>query len=317
VKAGDTLVELDPAPAKAEFELANSRLSEAKERQQTEIELARQRVAAAELAVQQATEGRELELAAQRSRVSVMAARQKQAERDLARYEELQQLPEPLASAQQVEQQRLLLEASIAEQAAAESTLKRLEQTLTFQQQTADAELRAAKQSQALAEKGTGLEALSRQVELAELKLKQTNITAPSSGVILTVLAHPGEVVPQQPLLQLANLDELVCIAEVEADDVPYFEPNQRATIRCRAFHGSELEGIVDRVGSQVGQAGLRPLDPRQPVDRDITKVVIQIDSMKAARLIRLQSTDRRSALVGLQVEVTFPLRKPSGNRRE
>ena len=310
VKAGAVLIELDASPAKAEHELALSQQAEAGEKQQAEIDLAKQRVAAAELSVQQASEGRELELAAQKSRVSVAAARRKQAQRDLERLTELRALPEPLTSEQQVEQQQLMLDAAAAEQDASESALKRLEQSLTFQAQTAAAELRAARQSLALAEKGTGLESLARRVEIAELKLQQTKITAPAAGVVLNVNAHPGEVVPQQPLIQLADLDQLVCIAEVEAGDVPYLQPNQKATVKCRAFQGSILDGTVDRVGNQVGEAGLRPLDPRQPVDRDVTQVVVLIDSKKAARLINLPGRDRRAALVGLQVEVTFPLTK-------
>jgi HlyD family secretion protein len=310
VKTGELLVELDAAPAKAEHELALSQQAEAAERQQTEIELAKERVAAAQLAVQQATEGRQLELDAQQSRIEVAGARKKQAEKDLKRVEELHKLPEPLAAEQQVEQQRLMLDAAGAEENAAKAAFKRLEQSLTFQEQKTTAELRAAQQSLTLAEKGTGLESLKRRVELTNLKLQQTKVTAPAAGVVLGVQAHPGEVVAQQPLLQIANLDNLVCEAEVETGDVPYLQTNQKATVSCRAFQGTVLDGTVDRVGNQVTQTALRPLDPRQPVDRDVTKVVVLIDSNKAARLINLPGKDRRVALVGLQVEVVFPLTK-------
>lgn len=310
VKAGDALVELDDSPAKSEYALAASQLTEALERQQAEVELAKQRVAAAELAVQQATDGRQLEFDAQKSRVAVAEARKKQAAKDLERVKELSKLPEKLAADQQVEQQQLMVDAAAAEEEAGRSALKRLEQSLNFQEQTAAAELRAAKQSLTLAEKGTGVESLRRRVELSELKLKQTTISAPTAGVVLGVQAHPGEVVAQQPLLQIANLDNLICQAEVDTADVPYLQANQKATVSCRTFQGNTLDGTVERLGNQVSAAGLRPLDPRQPVDRDVTKVVVSIDSKKAARLINLTGNDRRSALVGLQVEVVFPLTK-------
>jgi HlyD family secretion protein len=310
VKAEELLIDLDAAPAKAEHDLALSQQAEAAERQQTAIDLAKRRIAAAELSVKQTADGRQLELDAQQSKVSVAAARKKQAERDLERLKDLHKLPEALASEQQVEQQRLLVDTAAAEQDASQAALKRLEQSLTFQEQTTTAELRAAQQSLALAEKGTGLESLARQVEIAELKLRQTRITAPTGGVVLSVRAHPGEVISQQPLIQMANLDRLVCVAEVEAGDVPYLQSNQRATVKCRAFQGSVLEGTVDRVGNQIAQAGLRPLDPRQPVDRNVTKVVVLIDARNAARLINQSGSDRRAALVGLQVEVAFPLTK-------
>jgi ABC exporter DevB family membrane fusion protein len=308
VKPGDVLVELDARAADGEHEVALSQLAEALERQQTEIALAKQRVASADLAVQQATEGRQLELDSQQSRIAVAAAKKKQAKNDAERVEALRKLPEPLASDQQVEQQALVLEGAAAELDAAQVALKRLEQVLTFQQQTAAAELRAAQQSLAVAKKGTGVESLERRVELAELKLKQTNITAPAAGVVLGVMTHAGEVVAQQPLLQIADLDNLICQAEVDAGDVPYLQANQKATVSCRAFQDSVLDGTVDRVGNQVTQATLRPLDPRKPVDRDVTKVVVLIDSQKAAQLINMSGKDRRAALVGLQVEVAFPL---------
>jgi multidrug resistance efflux pump len=108
--------------------------------------------------------------------------------------------------------------------------------------------------------------------------------------------------------MQIADLDRLVCVAEVDAGDVANLQSGQKATISGRAFQGESLEGTVDRVGNQVAPAGLRPLDPRQPVDRDVAKVVVQIDSKKAARLINRSGRDRRAALVGLQVQVDFPL---------
>jgi HlyD family secretion protein len=310
VHQGDVLVELDSSAVTAEHELALSQRAEALERQQAEISLAKERVGAAELAVRQATDGRELELAAQKSRISLAEAKKKQVEKEGDRLEQMSKLSEPLATKQQVEQQRFVGEAAAAELEAAQIALKRLEQTLNFQEQTAAAELRSAQQSLALAEKGTGIESLNRHVELAELKLKQAKITAPAAGMVLGIMTHPGEVVAQQPLLQLADLDNLACVAEVDASEVPYLQSNQTATVSCRAFQDAVLEGTVDRVGNQITKATLRPLDPRKQVDRDVTKVVVLVDSKKAARLINASGRDRRAALVGLQVEVVFPLAK-------
>jgi ABC exporter DevB family membrane fusion protein len=310
VQAGDILIELDAAPAAAEHALAMAQHAEALERQQAEIEIAKQRVSAAELAVRQAKEGKELEYDAQKSRVSVSGARTKQAAKDLERMEELHKLPTPLTAKQQVEQQQLMLDAAKAEEAAAESALKRVEQSLQFQQQTAEAELRAAQQSLAMAEKGTGIESLKRRLDLTALKLAQTKITAPISGTVLGVQAHAGEVVVQQPLLQLADLENQICIAEVETADVSHLQPNQKAAITSRAFQDYVLEGTINRIANQNAKAVLRPLDPRQPVDRNVTKVIVELDPQQVAKLINLPGSDRRAALVGLQVNVEFPLAK-------
>lgn len=308
VKPGDVLVELDASAAAAERELAVSQLTEARERQQAEIALAEQRVATAKLAVEQAAEGHPLQLNAQHSQVAVTAAKLKQAAKDLERLEALQKLSEPLASEQQVEHGRVLTEAAAAELDAAQVASKRIEQQLIYQKRATATELHAAEQSLEVAKKTAVIESLERRLALADLKLKQATITAPTGGLVLAVMVHPGELVAQQPLVQIADLDHLVCAAEVEASDVPYLQSGHAATIRCRAFHDAVLEGTLDRVGNQVVQGALRSLDPRKAVDRDMTKVIVQVDSKKAGQLINTSGKDRRGALVGLQVDVAFSL---------
>src|SRR5690606_5539194 len=141
----------------------------------------------------------------------------------------------------QVEQQQLVLEAARAEYAAAETNLRRLEQSLEFQQRQAEAELTSAQLARSLAEKGTGIESIERRVDIARLQLQQTRILAPMDAVVLTVAAHPGELVAQQPILQLADLQHLTCVAEVEASDVSAIAPGHKAIIRSRALGEHEL----------------------------------------------------------------------------
>ncbi len=308
VKPGEILVELDAAVADAEYQLAVTRQAEALERQQSEVAVAKERAASAELAVRQAADGAPLEIEAQQSRIAVANLKVRQAQQDVEHLVQLRSLSEPLASEQQVQHQRIMLEGATAELEAAKVALKRLEQALKFQEQTAAAELRVAKQALEFAERGTGIESLKQGVALANLKLAQTRITSATAGTVLNITAHAGEVVAQQPLLQLADLGSLVCVTEIEAADVPLLEPNHIARVSCRAFQNTVLEGKLDHVGNRVSQAALRPLDPRQPVDRNVVRGVILIDSQRAADLINAAAGDRRSALIGLQVEVDFPL---------
>ncbi len=308
VKPGDVLIELDAAAVETELQVARALQSEAEEKQQAEIELAKERVKTAQLGVQQASEGRQLELDAQRSRIAVVILKMVQAEKDLENLQALRALPEALASRQQVEHQQVLLEGARAEHEASRIASKRLEQSLNFQQQTAAAELKASELALSIAEKGTGLESLRKRTALAELKLTQTQITAPSAGVVLNVMAHPGEVVSQQPLLQLADVNHIVCVAEIEVGDVARLNTGQDAIVSSRAFNDATLPGKVDRIGNVVTRSTLRTVDPRQSVDRNVAKAIVLIDSNRAAQLIHANSSDRRTALIGLQVEVEFPL---------
>jgi ABC exporter DevB family membrane fusion protein len=312
VQPGQLLIELDASTTEAELQLAKTRQSEAVERQASEVAIARERVAGAELAVRQATEGMALEIEAQQSRIAVADLKMRQTQQDLKALEELRALKEPLASQQQVEHQQIALEASRAEFEAAKAALTRLEQSLKFQKESAASELRLAQQALEFAERGTGIESLRQAVALAELKLAQTRISAASAGMVLNILAHTGEVVAQQPLLQLADVNALVCVAEIEASDVPFLQSNHQARISSRAFRNATLEGKLIRIGNRVSQATLRSIDPRQTVDRSVVKGVIQLDSQQAAQRISAGEGDRRSALIGLQVEVEFSLVAPT-----
>jgi HlyD family secretion protein len=306
VAAGDRLVTLDASAAEAELRLAEAQHADAVERQQAEVAMLKERVATAELAVRQADQGKQLELSAARSRVELATLKLQQAEQDLDRATQLRQLTEPLVSQQQVEQQRLAFEAAVAELNAARAARKQLEQSLVFRDQTAAAELRTAQQALDVARKGAGLESLAQTVALAQLKLERTRIDAPSAGTVLHVLINAGELVSPQPLLQMANLDALACMAEVYAADVPLLSVGQRARIRSRAFQDSELTGTIERIGSVAGPPALRPLDPRQPVDRTVAKVVVSIDARSKEPPAGSREGDRRIAWIGLQVEVEF-----------
>ena len=92
----------------------------------------------------------------------------------------------------------------------------------------------------------------------------------------------------------------------------PICDPTRKRPSPARAFHDATLDGTLDRIGNQITKATLRPLDPRKQVDRDVAKVVVLVDAKKAARLINAAGKDRRATLVGLQVEVTFPLAEPA-----
>jgi HlyD family secretion protein len=308
VSAGELLITLDATHPQGELGLAQTQLQEAEERQQTEFTLAEQRLRTADLAYQQAMEGGELELRAQRARVAAVAARKRQAERDLERLEELRRVRESLASEQQLEQQRVMAESAVAELSAAELSLQGFEQSLAFQRKTAEAELDGARTARDLAARSTGLETLRQRLELARLRLAQTEVRSPSAGTVLTLATRTGELVSQQPLLQMADLTSLVCLAEVDAGDVPLLQTSHPAKIRFRGWPEGTITGQLERIGSVVAESRLRPLDPRRPVDRHVARGVVGLETLPTAGGLASDGTDVMAAWVGLQVEVEFPL---------
>jgi multidrug resistance efflux pump len=308
VRRGETLVMLDPTVPEEELRIAQSHRTQALERQQSEIALATQRVEAADLALEQAQKARGLELDAQRKQLEVSLTKVEQAQDDLSRLEKLKGGPNPLVSSQQVEHQETLVKLATAEHSASKVALQRLEQTLNFNEQKAESEKRAAEESLAIAKKGTPVATLDRQIKLAEYKVAQTKVVAPSSGTVISILAHPGELVSTQPLLQIADLKALECLAEVDVADLPLLKDKHDAFITCRAFHGAKITASIERIRNVAGAATLRPVDPRRNVDRTVATVVLKVDAAEAAKLIGGSVQDAGTALMGLQVDVEIPL---------
>lgn len=308
VRPGESLITLDPTVAEEELRIAQSQRTQALERQQAEISLGTQRLDAASLAVDQAQQAKGLELDSQRRQLEVSLTKVEQAQDDLSRLQKLAGGATPLVSAQQVEHQKTLLKLANAEQAAAKVALQRLEQTLTFNQQKADAEKRAAEESLALAKKGTPVATLDRQIKLAEYKLTQTKVIAPASGTVISIMAHPGELVSTQPLMQIANLGALECQAEVDVADLPLLKDKHEAFISCRAFRGTKIKASIERIRNVAGAATLRPVDPRNSVDRTVATVILKLDAAEAVQLLGGSVQDASSALMGLQVDVEIPL---------
>jgi len=307
VEAGDVLLELDPTAAELELALARAERQGAAERQQAEIDAAQERVTLADLAVKQAQQSRDVELDAQQKQLRVAEDKLQQAQDARQRLQSVQRVPANMPDPQ-LDQQRSVVQLATAERDAAQAALRRVEQSLDFAIEKAQAEQRAASQTLEQTKKSTALAALDDQVAIAEQKAARTKISAPSGGTIIGLLVHPGELVATQPLVQLADLSVLVCQAEVDVADVFLLRENQPAWITCRAFPGAKIHARVEQIRNRAGAATLHPLDPRQAADRTVATVVLEVDRDELLRQLRTAARGAPVALIGLQVDVEVPL---------
>ncbi len=130
---------------------------------------------------------------------------------------------------------------------------------------------------------------------------------------VLKTFLRPGEFITQTPIVQLGDLSDMVCIAEVYEADVKELAIGQEVTLRSPAFSGDFADGPVDastgkrpggikgkveRIGSLIASPGLANRNPLAPADRSVVEVRIKIAD-KAA----IQHAAKR---VGLQVTVEF-----------
>jgi len=125
-------------------------------------------------------------------------------------------------------------------------------------------------------------------VALANLRLEQARleaqrIRAPIAGKVLAIKAYPGEAISEAGILDLADTDNMMILAEVYETDIARVQIGSRARISSTVFAG-EMGGKVVEVERQVQAGRVYALDPRRHADRRI--VLVRIKPDHPARLV-------------------------------
>ncbi len=119
---------------------------------------------------------------------------------------------------------------------------------------------------------------------------------------VLKVFVRAGEFITQTPIVQLGDLSQMVCVAEVYEADVKELAVGQKVTLRSPAFSGpfasGGIQGRVQRIGSLIASPGLANRNPLAPADRSVVEVRIEITDQGAI--------EHAAKRVGLQVTVEF-----------
>lgn len=154
----------------------------------------------------------------------------------------------------------------------------------------------ASKESRQLVDQSMPIGSLEKQIEILRMQADQSNILSPIDGVVVNVFVEPGERTTQLPLMELADIRSMVCVAEVHESDVASIEVANRAELQSSAL-GKTLRGRVVRIDRVVGSAQMRAPNPMARSDFRSIPVWIAIDAEDAvAASQRLQ----------LQVDVTI-----------
>lgn len=290
-----------------EVDLAQTQLREAESRLTAELDAAQKKLASAKIAEEGGVELAELEVLSQAGQVELLKLHRDQAKADLARLEKLNSTPTVLVSKQEVEHQALLATKAAEEVDAALAALERLKKGNALKQKTAAADRIAAEAGVEQARHVFPIETLKRQLALAEERFKQATITAPVDGTVLKIYAPKGSSVTQRPVLQIADLTQMVCIAEVHDNEIHRIREHQEVVIESRTFQDSSgkpqvLHGKVSLIGRTVANPALAAIDPYAPVDRHVIDVRIDI---------RPEDVPQAARFINLQVDVKFSSPKP------
>lgn len=97
--------------------------------------------------------------------------------------------------------------------------------------------------------------ALEAEIRKAEEELSYTLITSPINGTVTSVKSEVGEmVVPGiqgsegSVILEVADLDHMIMVAEVDETNIAALKKGQRATVRMQAYRDKVFEGEVESV---------------------------------------------------------------------
>ncbi len=130
----------------------------------------------------------------------------------------------------------------------------------------------------------------------AQTELERAYIRTPTAGEILKINTRMGEKVTDKGIVDLAQTDATIAVAEVYQTDIDRVKLGQKATITSQAFSG-ELHGMVDRIGLQVNRQNVFSDRPGENLDRRVIEVKIKLDPNDSKRV---------SSLTNLQVQVAI-----------
>jgi HlyD family secretion protein len=220
-----------------------------------------------------------LEIEALESKIAFLELQKRNAHRDYDRYVAA---GDTIAD-QDKEKQKLAWQQVQAEAIATQSQLKKLRASRAMNLKVADAQLVAARAELAQSKSAVSRKLLDTQIDQADERLNETQVHAPSDGKILNIFVHEGELVHGQPILQMANVDNMIVRTEVYETDIERVKVGQKAIVSSHIFTKDKnaLRGKVVWIAGSVGKAQVTPLDPRAAVDNRVVNVRVALDDPK------------------------------------
>jgi len=136
------------------------------------------------------------------------------------------------------------------------------------------------------------IEVARAHVGVTQAELDRAYIKSPYKALVLKIIAHPGEFVGAEGLLELGRVDRMYAVAEVYETDIKRVRTGQTATISSTALP-HDLTGKVELIRNKVRKQDVIGTDPAAAKDARIIEVEILLDNSEAA-----------ATLTNLQVEI-------------
>jgi HlyD family secretion protein len=330
-----------------------AQLSELRQQHEYQIAKAQQAQAVASLAQAQAKQ-KEVEL--QSGKLRALEVASQLAADEYTQLLELAQSDPELVTAHQLAKQANQLELARQDFLIASQSYHLTREAANKAVHAATANVEVARTTLEQLSAGYDQQAIAQEIRVAEETLKRSILLAPNVSsssltdvtnleckqdcypeqpetygpyTVLKTFVRPGEFITQMPIVQLGDLSQMVCVAEVYEADVKELAVGQAVTIRSPALAGEFADGAIDastpqatgqkqaggmagrvqRIGSLIASPGLSSRNPLAPADRSVIEVRIQITDPAATR----QAAQR----VGLQVTVEFGEKPGAASEQE
>lgn len=203
----------------------------------------------------------------------------------------------------QAEAARSVAEAKCVEadtvRSEAERRLSLFERDLVAEEEVEQAQGEAKSKSSSCVSTRSLVVAAEKEIDVARARLvrhraehERSRLYSPIDGLVLKVLARPGELIYLDGLLELGAVDKMYVVAEVYETDVRRVRVGQRATVTSDAL-AQPLGGVVEFIRLKVQKHDEIGTDPAARKDARIVEVEILLDDATAV-----------TGLTNLQVEV-------------
>jgi len=203
-------------------------------------------------------------------------------------------------------------ETAQAEVAQKQAALSETDTTLRSQILEEQARLVELRQTtpEAIAIAQAQLEQAQMQVAQRQADLDDVLVRAPVAGQILKINTQVGEQVnTQEGIVELAQTDQMMVVAEVYETDIRQISLGQPVTVTSE-YGGmtQELTGTVDQIGLQIGTAsfGEGETNPTQDVNARVVTVKVRLDP---------DASQAVAAFTGMQVRVAINIQEDVANR--
>jgi HlyD family secretion protein len=130
----------------------------------------------------------------------------------------------------------------------------------------------------------------------AKTDLAQVYVRAPIASQVLKIQTRTGEQIGDEGIVELAQTDSMIAIADVYQSDIAKVKLGQPAEITGQAFQGV-VRGKVYQVGLQVSRQNVFSDQPGENLDRRVVEVKIRLDPEDSKRVAGLTNLQVQTAI--------------------